>query len=153
MKKLIVTIALGATVVSAPALAQYGGRGGGHDQTRQQAQQRAEMIFQLIDANRDGVVTRAEAEQAAANFAGRGGGGRGGMMQHMIDQVFATAPSLTLQQFESQALARFDAEDLNHDGVLTADERQQAREQRGAPRGLVTPPPPQPGAMPPPPGQ
>ncbi len=43
----------------------------------------------------------------------------------MIDEAFAGAPSLTLQQFEAQALARFDAADLNHDGVVTAAERQQ----------------------------
>lgn len=146
MKKLIVAMAAGAAAIFSPALAQ--GRGGrGHDQTREEARQRADMIFQMIDANRDGVVTRAEAEQAAANFAGRGGG-HGGKMQRMIDQVFATAPSVTLQQFEGMMLARFDAEDLNHDGVLTADERQQAREQRGAPQGPVTPPPPPRGAMP-----
>jgi len=50
----------------------------------------------------------------------------------MIEQGFANSPSLTLQQFEAQALARFDAQDLNHDGTLTAAERQQARaQQRG----------------------
>jgi hypothetical protein len=32
-----------------------------------------------------------------------------------------------LQQFEAQQLARFDAMDLNHDGTVTAAERQQAR--------------------------
>lgn len=164
MKKLIVMVALGAAAVSTPALAQFGGRGGrggGHDQTRQEAQQRAEMIFQMIDANRDGVVTRAEAEQAAANFGGRGGGegGRGGgMMQRIIDQVFATTPTVTLRQFEGMMLARFDAQDLNHDGVLTADERQQARERRGpgAPGAVPPPgamPPPQGDMPPPPPGQ
>jgi len=33
------------------------------------------------------------------------------------------------------ALARFDRQDLNHDGVVTADERQQARGQRRQERG------------------
>ena len=37
------------------------------------------------------------------------------------------AQSITLQQAEAQALARFDRDDLNHDGVVTAAERQQAR--------------------------
>jgi len=54
-------------------------------------------------------------------------------MQRMIADAFATSPSLTLQQFEAQALARFDAADLNHDGIVTAAERQQARAQQGAP--------------------
>jgi Ca2+-binding EF-hand superfamily protein len=147
MKKLLVTIALGATMISAPVLAQQGsGRGGwSHDQTRAEAQQRADMMFQMIDANRDGTVTKAEAEQALAQFqASRGGdeGGRGGgRMQRMIDEVFATSPSLTQVQFEARALARFDAADLNHDGTLTAAERQQARAQQEAPAPAPTPAP------------
>jgi hypothetical protein len=48
----------------------------------------------------------------------------------MIAQAFGDAQSVTLQQFEAKALARFDAQDLNHDGTVTAAERQQAREQR-----------------------
>jgi hypothetical protein len=132
----MVMIALGASVVAAPVLAQ--GLGGGfmqRDQTRQEAQQRADMVFQMLDSNHDGVVTRAEAEQAASQFASRGGdnGARGpGRMQRMIDQVFGASQSATLQQFEAYSLARFDALDLNHDGIVTAAERQQARDMRQA---------------------
>ena len=133
MKRAIFAIAIGAAVVSTPAIAQ--GYGGGRDQTRAEAQQRADMMFQMMDSNKDGIVTKAEAEQALAQFqAMRGGednGGRGGgRMQRMLDQAFATSQSLTLQQFEAQALARFDAMDLNHDGTVTGAERQQLREQR-----------------------
>ena len=137
MQKLIVSIALGAAFVSAPALAQGGGGGGGYmqrDQTRTEAQQRADMMFQMLDANKDGSVTKAEAEEAVAQFeAARGDddSGRGaGRMQRMIGQAFGTAQSLTLQQFEAGVLTRFDAQDLNHDGTLSAAERQQARAQR-----------------------
>ena len=140
MQKLIVSIALGAAFVSAPALAQGGGGGGymQRDQTRAEAQQRAEMMFQMLDANKDGSVTRAEAEEAVAQFeAARGeDSGRGaGRMQRMIGQAFGTAQSLTLQQFEAGVLTRFDAQDLNHDGTVTADERQQARAARRQERG------------------
>jgi hypothetical protein len=138
MKQAILAIGLGAAVVSAPLLAQApGGRGGWmqRDQTRAEAQQRADMMFQMLDANKDGTVTKAEAQQALAQFqAARGGdenGGRGaGRMQRMIDQAFGTAQSLTQAQFEAQALARFDAMDLNRDGTVTAAERQQLRAQR-----------------------
>jgi Ca2+-binding EF-hand superfamily protein len=138
MRKVIFAIAFGAAIVSAPVMAQdAGGRGGWmqRDQTRAEAQQRADMMFQMMDANRDGTVTKAEAEQALAQFqAMRGGdnnGARGsGRMQRMIDQAFTTAQSMTQAQFEAQALARFDAMDLNHDGTVTAAERQQLREQR-----------------------
>lgn len=145
MEKLIFAIALGAAVVSVPAVAQ--GFGGRHDQTRTEAQQRADMLFEMMDTNRDGVVTKAEAGQALAQFQasrGDGEGRRGGRMQRMLDQAFGSAQSLTLQQFEGQALARFDAEDLNHDGKITADERQQAREQRGQAASGAPAPAPQP---------
>jgi Ca2+-binding EF-hand superfamily protein len=135
MKKLLVSIAFGAAVIAAPALAQAPNgneRGGGfmqRDMTRQQAQQMADMMFQQLDADHDGNLTRAEAEQGAARFASPRGGGR---IQRMIAQTFGDAQSVTLQQFEAQALARFDAQDLNHDGTVTAAERQQVREQRQA---------------------
>lgn len=129
MRKLLVAVALGATIVSTGALAQeYAGRAQ-KDMTRAEAQQRADAMFQRFDLNHDGVVTRAEAQQAVSQF---GGGERA---QRMIDRVFGAAQSITLQQFEAQSLARFDAEDLNHDGVVTAAERQQARAARKAERG------------------
>src|SRR5690242_16551166 len=145
MKKAILAIGLGATVVSAPLLAQTpGGRGGWmqRDQTRAEAQQRADMMFQMLDANKDGIVTKAEAEQALAQFqASRGGDSNrgGGRMQRMMDEAFASSPSLTLQQFKAQALARFDAQDLNHDGTVTAAERQQSRAQNAQVQPLAQP--------------
>ena len=74
------------------------------DQTRAEAQQRADMMFQMLDANHDGTVTRAEADQALAQFQasrGENGGHGGGRLQRMIDEAFATSQSLTLQQFEA----------------------------------------------------
>jgi hypothetical protein len=132
MNKLFFAVALGAAIASTAAGAQGQGGGGGggwqqQDMNRQQAQQMADGLFQRLDVNHDGVVTRAEAEQAAQQAGG--GGGRFG---RMIERSFGTAQSLTLPQFEGQALARFDAQDLNHDGVVTAAERQQGRAQRGA---------------------
>ena len=142
MKKFLVVAALGLAFASAPAFAQGGGSGMMQkDQTRAEAQQRSDMLFQMLDANHDGTVTRDEANQALAQFqAARGGDDnshRGGRLQAMIDQAFATSQSLTLQQFEAQSLARFDAADLNHDGVVTAAERQAAPGQQLAPAKTV----------------
>jgi 3-oxoacyl-ACP reductase-like protein len=149
MKKFLVTIALGAAVISAPTLAQPaqpqpqasgGGPRGGwmqRDFTRDQAKQMADMMFQQLDVNHDGTLTRAEADQGAAQFASPRGGGR---IQRMIAQAFGDAQSVTLQQFEAQALARFDRQDLNHDGVVTAAEREQARGQRAQAQPPATPP-------------
>jgi len=100
------------------------------DRTRQQAQQMADMLFQRLDANHDGTVTRQEAEQASGTM-----GGRGERAQRMISRAFGDAQSVTLADFEARALARFDAQDLNHDGVVTADEREQARSARRQERG------------------
>lgn len=103
------------------------------DTARQQAQQRADVLFQRLDANHDGVVTRQEAEQAAAQMGGQGGNGQGGGKGYagrMIDRLFRQGDRVSQAQFEAQALSRFDRQDLNHDGVVTADERQQARAAR-----------------------
>lgn len=142
MKKLFVAAAIGAAMVSTAAMAQDAGARGGFmakDQTRAEAQQRADMLFQMLDTNKDGTVTKAEAEAALAQFqAARGGddnGRGGGRMARMIDMAFATSQSLTLQQFEAQQLARFDAMDLDHNGTVTAAEREQLRAQRQAGRG------------------
>lgn len=138
MKNVFAAMAIAAAAIAAPAHAQAarGGEFAQRDQTRAAVQQRAEMIFNIIDANHDGVVTREEAEQAAAQFAARNGGeGRGsGRIQRLLDQAFGGAQSITLQQFVAQQLARFDAMDLNHDGVVTAAEREQFRAQRSAER-------------------
>src|SRR5437868_2104148 len=103
MKKSFVAIALGVATIAVPVIAQGGGFMQ-RDQSRAEAQQRADMMFQMMDANRDGSVTKTEADQALAQFqAARGdnGGRGGGRMQRMIDDAFAGSQSLTLQQFEA----------------------------------------------------
>jgi len=126
MKNLLVAAAMGAAVVSTPGVAQDRGGWAKQDVTRQQAQQMADAMFQRFDLNHDGAVTRQEAAQAAAQF---GGGDRA---QRLIDRVFGSAQSVTLQQFEAQALARFDRQDVNRDGTVSSAERTQGREQRQA---------------------
>jgi len=127
MKTWLAGVALGAAIVSTSAIAQEGGGYMQQDMTRAEAQQRADQMFQRFDVNHRGVITRQDAEQMAAQFGERG--------QRMIDRVFGSAQSLTLQQFEAQQLSRFDAMDLNHDGTVTAAERQQARAAMRAQRG------------------
>jgi EF hand domain-containing protein len=125
MKAWLAIIALGATISSGQAVAQdeHGGRAGRaqKDLTRQQAQHMVEETFQRLDGNRDGVLTRQEAEQAAAQF---GGSGRA---ERLVERMFGDAQSLTLPQAEDQAMSRFDRDDLNHDGTVTSDERSEAR--------------------------
>jgi hypothetical protein len=134
MKSKLFLAALAACAAASPAAAQeMGGRHGGwmqRDMTRQQAQQMADTLFQRLDLNHDGIVTRQEAQQAAAQFGG-GGDQAGDRAGRMINRIFGDAQSVTQAQAEAQSLARFDAMDLNHDGTVTAAERDQARAQRG----------------------
>jgi Spy/CpxP family protein refolding chaperone len=154
MRKLLITIAFGATMVATQATAQEAappppqgtapvpvGEGRHHrggwaqqDMTRAQAQQMADSMFQRFDLNHDGTVTRQEAQQAASQF-----GFGAERAERQIDRIFGDAQSLTLQQFEAQSLARFDRDDLNHDGVVTAAERQQERAQLKAERAGQNP--------------
>lgn len=115
------------------------GRGDGHgrmqrDLTRAEAQQAADGLFQHDDINHDGIVTRDEAQQAITQaLAARGGDAdeTSDRVERMLDRMFAGAPSVTQAQFEALALARFDRQDLNHDGVVTAAERRQGWANRG----------------------
>jgi hypothetical protein len=91
------------------------------DMTREQARQMADQMFQRFDLNHDGVVTRDEAQQALSQF---GAGKRG---ERTIERMFGDSQQLSLQQAEAQALARFDRDDFNHDGIVTVAERQQER--------------------------
>ena len=124
--------ATSATPATPPAEAPTHGRMQA-DRTRQQAQQMADAMFQRFDANHDGLLTRDEAEQALAQAAAaRGDSGDGGARaQRMLDRMLGGAVSVTLAQFEDQALTRFDREDLNHDGVVTSAERRQGWASRG----------------------
>ena len=121
----------------------------------QRRQQRAERMFDRLDLDRNGSITREEMAQARAQHQARRGergarpggpgmrhrrmgmhhggpggpggpGGRGMRGQRLFgEQGFATA-----EQFRARALARFDRVDADRNGVVTAAERQAAREQR-----------------------
>jgi hypothetical protein len=126
-----------STQVQAQDATQMAPRGerGGRDMTRAQTQQMADMLFQRFDLNHDGVLTRQEAEQARTQMGAGDDSRRGEHAERRIARLFGDRQSVTLAQAEAEALARFDAEDLNHDGVVTSDEREQARAARRAEQG------------------
>ena len=82
----------------------------------------------------------------------RGGFREGGPGMHMRmgARMFGDADFITAEQFRARALERFDRADANHDGTLTADERQaqrgmmHMRRRMGPPRGGPDMPPPPP---------
>jgi EF-hand domain pair/EF hand len=70
-----------------------------------------------------------------------------GMRMRMGARMFGDAGFVTAEQFRARALERFDRADANHDGTLTAAERQAVRgemRRHRRPGGPDMPPPPQP---------
>jgi hypothetical protein len=116
-------------------------------------EQAIEARFKRIDADGNGAITLAEMKAAEGKrgeaFAARDGGqvggrhrgGRGhgrhgfgpGKMGGMADAN--RDGTVSKAEFQARALAGFDQADADHNGVLTAAERQQAR---GAMRGRPT---------------
>jgi Ca2+-binding EF-hand superfamily protein len=90
-------------------------------------------MFDRLDANRDGSISRDEFdrghEQRQAVRIMRHEGGKGmrmGMGGRMFDQADANHDSrVSLQEATDAALKHFDTADLNRDGTLTPEERQQ----------------------------
>jgi hypothetical protein len=144
MKMLAAALALGASILPTQAIAQaqspppptqtppvqkpQAARGDWIQgpQTREQAKQRADMMFERVDLNHDGNFTREEADQVLDQMSSGDESSRAERMGRMFDRILGGAKSITLAQFEAQMLARFDAADLNHDGTVTPEERQQA---------------------------
>lgn len=109
------------------------------DITRQQAISRADRLFDLLDVNHDGVVTRAEAQREGGKLELRRAAtgrdvapGIGGRTLHFFEKRFAGSESATKQQFEATMLAHFDQMDGNHDGILTVVERAQAKSEQAS---------------------
>lgn len=124
---------------------------------RQAAQaQRTAARFERLDADKDGVISRAEFEAGAQGSRSegsrsqgprsqgpgargeRGFGPRGGEHARRgprADGGSRAEASVTLAEAEARAGQAFDRLDANSDGVLTADERRAGRPERSEGRG------------------
>src|SRR5262245_21968737 len=105
--------------------------------TREEAFQRADRLFEMLDVNHDGVLTRREAEMAGAALRAERAEtgidvapGIGAHTARYFEHRFAGARVITREQFEQAMLDHFDQLDRDHDGVLTAKERGEARSER-----------------------
>lgn len=103
--------------------------------------ERREARFEKLDANKDGMISRAEYESPAAtagharsdHFDGRFGGRQGssgGMMALVRLADTDKNGAVTKAEFLAATDKRFTAMDLNHDGKITREDRQAAREAR-----------------------
>jgi len=148
-----------ATQMFAKMDANKDGKLDASDRTARRAEMQAKM-FERLDANKDGSISKAEWDQHGADRAAkraergdrradagegkrdgmRGGhhGKRGGHHGMMMGKADANGDKAISQaEFQTAALARFDAADANKDGQVTAEERQAQRgawrAKRGAP--------------------
>jgi Ca2+-binding EF-hand superfamily protein len=121
--------------------AQMGQRRGGQRMARGDNQVGRAQMFERLDTNRDNVISRdefARAQDLRGQLASRGAAQRGqgvAMRGQMGGAMLRAADAnrdqrISLAEAETAALQRFDRVDLNRDGRVTRDERQQARQQR-----------------------
>ena len=123
------------------------------DRAARHAEMQAKM-FERLDANKDGSISKAEWDQHGADRAAKradkradaGEGKRDGMRGHhgkrgghrgmMMGKADTDGDKAISQaEFQTAALARFDAADANKDGQVTAEERQAQRGALRAKRG------------------
>jgi hypothetical protein len=131
--RMLIAAALGAVIAAQPG-AQAVVPLQQPDLTRDQAGDRADQLFDRFDLNQDGFVTREEAQTLGSKLlllraaTGRDvAPGIGGHTLRFLERRFAGVEAVTKPQFEAAFLAHFDEMDINHDGVLTAGERERAR--------------------------
>lgn len=108
-------------------------------QTRADVSARIAQMFARLDTNHDGAIVKEEVEAARAQFAGaprgpdKGKGMHGGFVGRIIDMADTNKDGrVTLAEAQQAALQHFDRADLNHDGILTPEERSQSRQQMRA---------------------
>jgi Ca2+-binding EF-hand superfamily protein len=83
--------------------------------------------FAAMDANHDGIVTRAEFETYHAAQAPGAGGPFGHVGGHWFDHADTKGDGrVTLAEAEAHPLQMFDMADTNHDGVVDLQERKLA---------------------------
>ena len=117
-------------LIVTPAFAQDAGgapRGnGGQSQTKADAEQRAQMIFEQLNTNHDGAIDQSEIDAFTKLM------GDNPRMTGRVTKMFTESDAnhdgkVTAAEAKAHADAAFDAADANHDGILTPDERQAAR--------------------------
>jgi hypothetical protein len=134
MNRLLVA-ALPLLIVT-PAYAQDAPAGGpsrgngGAAQSKEQAEQRAQMAVEQLDANHDGSVTQDEIDSFTKLM------GDNPRMVGRVTKMFTESDAnhdgkVSAAEAKAHADAAFDAADADHDGILTPEERQAARERNG----------------------
>ncbi|GGE86356.1 EF-hand domain-containing protein [Sphingomonas prati] len=137
MRIMMTIMALG-TGAAAFAQAPTGPARGPDFMPRAAAEERATGLSRMLDADRDGVVSRAEVDAWAT---------KNSVPPAMVDAMFSDADTnrdgrITLAEQKADALRSFDEADTDHDGRMTGAERAAAEAKYSAePEAAATPAP------------
>ncbi len=119
-------------LIATPAFAQDAGAGtpsgsAARAQTKADAEQRAQMIFEQLDANHDGAIDQSEID-AFTKLMGDNPRITGRVTRMFTESDANHDGKVSAAEAKAHADTAFDAADANHDGILTPEERQAARE-------------------------
>lgn len=135
MIKSVVICATALATTAVPTFAQDRGRITA-PATRAEVEAKVKERFAMMDANKDGAITRAEFDAGHATLReGRWSGKRLAMTAMRAGGMFAARDAdsdgrVSLAEALARPLARFDRADANKDGTLTPEERKAARQQK-----------------------
>lgn len=124
MKKIMIVLALGATMASGSAMAQHARGGLKAGQTRDGAIAASAKTFGRYDTNGDGSFDSAEVTavlQARATKTGKAFKPKAAAKQIARYDTNGDG-KVTLDEFKAAAGTRFDKADLNKNGTIDADE-------------------------------
>jgi hypothetical protein len=125
MMKVLAACVFASAACANPALAQEPAAPPANGLTRDEVIAVAASTFDHLDLNHDGIITREEAVQARAALTKDSKGSQ--KAEEFLDQVFGSGQKIDQQSFVAAAVARFDANDPNHDGVITFEEHDAAK--------------------------
>jgi Ca2+-binding EF-hand superfamily protein len=120
-------------LIVTPVFAQDA-QGGGNmpaSQSKEEAEQRVQMVFDQLDANHDGFITQDEVD-AFTKMMGNNPRITGRITKMFTDSDANHDGKLSAAEAKAHADAAFDAADTNHDGVLSPEERQAAKARSAA---------------------
>jgi Ca2+-binding EF-hand superfamily protein len=128
MMKYLIGAAGAALFLAAPAAAQPGQGPGGMqgEMTRAQAEEAVRNQLGRLDVNHDGIITNAEIEKVIDMISTAGGPAQMGDRLKGLMTEFGRNGQIVVADLVKARLEQFDAADANHDGKLSADERQAA---------------------------
>jgi Ca2+-binding EF-hand superfamily protein len=118
-------------LIAAPAFAQDAPRAMPSSQTKAEAEERVQMVFEQLDANHDGFITQDEVD-AFTRMMGDNPRITGRVVRMFGESDANHDGKVSAAEAKTRADAAFDAADSNHDGTLSPEERMAAKARSAA---------------------